>query len=245
MNIFSIAKSFGRFFGYISKVVTTRLDYAIILFSRGYYTARNKSKCGSFGQNSLLAKDVSILRGKNIHIGNNCSIQSHCTLETTGTGKIEITDGLSLGEYSHITSANGITIGKNLLTGRFVLITDNSHGENKTIDELNIAPLQRPIYSKGKILIGDNVWIGDKASILAGVTIGNGAIIAANAVVTKDVPAYGVAAGIPARIIDRRNATNFKTGEPWHLNCDLLLSCPLRELLSKHYKDEYQESEHK
>lgn len=203
MNIFSIAISFGRFFGKISKIVPTRLDYARNLFSRGYHTARNRGKFGSFGRNSLVAKDVSILREENIHIGNNCSIQSHCTLETTGAGKIEIADGLSLGEYSHITSANEVTIGKNLLTGRFVLITDNSHGENKSKAELNIAPLQRAVYSKGKVVIGDNVWIGDKATILAGVTIGNGAIIAANAVVTKDVPAYSIAAGVPAKIIKK------------------------------------------
>lgn len=58
-----------------------------------------------------------------------------------------------------------------------------------------------PIYSKGAIVIGDNVWIGEKAAILAGVTIGEGAIIGANAVVTKNIPPYSIAAGIPARII--------------------------------------------
>ena len=51
------------------------------------------------------------------------------------------------------------------------------------------------------MIIGDNVWIGDKATILPGVTIGEGAIIAANAVVTKNVPAFSVAAGNPAKII--------------------------------------------
>ena len=62
-------------------------------------------------------------------------------------------------------------------------------------------PLKRPIVSKGPVRIGDNVWIGDKATILPNVSIGNGAIIAANAVVTKDVPPYSVAAGNPAKII--------------------------------------------
>jgi acetyltransferase-like isoleucine patch superfamily enzyme len=63
------------------------------------------------------------------------------------------------------------------------------------------APIKRSLFSKGPVIIGDNVWIGDKATILPGVSIGNGAVIAANAVVTKDVPAYSVAAGNPARII--------------------------------------------
>ena len=64
-----------------------------------------------------------------------------------------------------------------------------------------MRPLERPITSKGPVVIGNNVWIGDKATILPGVTIGDGAVIAANAVVTKDVPAYSVVGGNPARVI--------------------------------------------
>lgn len=66
---------------------------------------------------------------------------------------------------------------------------------------MDMPPTQRPIYSKGPVVIGDNVWIGDKATILPNVSIGKGAIIAANSVVTKDVPEYSVFAGNPAKII--------------------------------------------
>ena len=59
----------------------------------------------------------------------------------------------------------------------------------------------RSVMSKGPVIIGNDVWIGDKATILPGVTIGDGAVIAANAVVTKDVPAYSVVAGNPAKIV--------------------------------------------
>ena len=52
-----------------------------------------------------------------------------------------------------------------------------------------------------KLIINKNVWVGDKVSILSGVTIGEGSIVAANAVVTKDVPAYSVVAGNPAKVI--------------------------------------------
>ena len=55
--------------------------------------------------------------------------------------------------------------------------------------------------SKGEIIIGDNVWLGDRTVILSGVHIGDGAVIAANAVVTHDVPAYSVVGGVPAKKI--------------------------------------------
>lgn len=58
------------------------------------------------------------------------------------------------------------------------------------IQQLKDSPISRPIVSKGPIHIGKNVWIGEKATILPGVTIGDGAVIAANAVVNKDVPPY-------------------------------------------------------
>lgn len=103
------------------------------------------------------------------------------------------------GAFNHITCTNKIMIGDNCLTGKWVTITDNSHGETN-IDSLRIPPIRRPVFSKGPVLIGNNVWIGDKATILPGVTIGDGAVIAANTVVNKDVPAYSVAAGNPATI---------------------------------------------
>ena len=64
-----------------------------------------------------------------------------------------------------------------------------------------MAPNQRRLTSKGPVVIEDNVWIGEKASILSGVHIGKGAIIGAGAVVTKDVPAGHMALGVPARIL--------------------------------------------
>ena len=64
-----------------------------------------------------------------------------------------------------------------------------------------MPPKLRRLYSKGPIVIGDNVWIGDKVIILDGVKIGNNSIIAAGTVVTKDVPDFCVVAGNPAKII--------------------------------------------
>ena len=105
------------------------------------------------------------------------------------------------GDNNHLTAVNGITIGDNLRTGKNVLISDNSHGDPKNMSQRNLHPNDRPLYSKGEIRIGDNVWIGENAAILGGVTIGDGAIIGVNAVVTHDVPAFATAVGVPVKIV--------------------------------------------
>lgn len=114
--------------------------------------------------------------------------------------EIVIGDNCNIGEFCHITAINSIIIGNGVLTGRWVTITDNSHGET-TYEDLLLPPLKRKSFSKGKVIIGNNVWIGDKATILPGVTIGEGAIIGAGSVVTKDVPAMSVVGGNPAKVI--------------------------------------------
>lgn len=110
----------------------------------------------------------------------------------------------SFGTFCHITCANKIHIGNCVLTGKYVTISDNNHG-NTDMESLIQKPYQRAIVSKGPIIIEDDVWIGDKATILSGVKIGKGAVVAANSVVTKDVPEYSVVAGNPARIIRNNN----------------------------------------
>ncbi len=90
----------------------------------------------------------------------------------------------------------GIEIGNGVLIGHNVTLATLNHDERPSHRQ-NIYP--KPIK------IGDYVWIGSNATILAGVTIGNGAIIGANAVVTKDVPENTIVAGIPAKVIRKVN----------------------------------------
>lgn len=116
------------------------------------------------------------------------------------TPEIRIGKDCNFGDFIHITAINKIQIGDNLLTGRWVTITDNSHGDTQ-LENLTTAPIKREWVSKGPVIIGNNVWIGDKATILPGVTIGDGAVIGANSVVTSDIPPYCVAGGNPAKII--------------------------------------------
>lgn len=163
----------------------------------------------SFGKTSRIAKGVTLVGGANICIGNNSFIGQYSALtvwveesDKEHPGMI-IGDGVSIGAFNHITCTNRIVIGDGVLTGKFVTVTDNSHG-NTDYDSLHIKPNDRDVVSKGPVIIGNNVWIGDKATILPGVTIGDGAVIAANAVVTKDVPKYSVVGGNPARILNKK-----------------------------------------
>ena len=108
----------------------------------------------------------------------------------------------NFGAFNHITCINKVAIGDNCLTGKWVTISDNNHGTTD-FETLHENPTKRKLHTKGPVIIGNNVWIGDKATILGGVTIGDSAVIAANAVVTKDVPAYSVVGGNPAKVIKR------------------------------------------
>lgn len=113
---------------------------------------------------------------------------------------IDIGKNCYFGAWNHITAINKIVIGDGCLTGKWVTITDNGHGSFSQ-EDLKVKPSSRNVISKGPVIIGKNVWIGDKATILPGVTIGDGVIVAANSVVTKSVPDYCIVAGAPARVV--------------------------------------------
>ncbi len=152
---------------------------------------------------------LSLIGGRHIRIGRGTGLGHNGVLqawtsrdEQHFTPSITIGRDCWIGDNFNISAINSITIGNNVLTGRFVTILDNSHG-NLSDQSLSIPPLQRCPLSKGPVVIGDNVWIGDKATVLAGVTVGQGAVIAANAVVTHDVPPYSCVAGSPAKPINK------------------------------------------
>lgn len=193
----------------LCKVYPYTLNQRLKSYRNKIYTLWIQNFLGHFGEGSSIAYPCSLQGGgqKNISIGNHTGIQSHSILgcwEKYGdqdfTPSITIGDNCSIGEYNHITACNKITIGNGLLTGRYVYIGDNAHG-GLSMEEANIPPIRRRLISKGEILIGNNVWIGDKVTILGGCKIGDNTIIGANAVVVHDVPCNCIVAGNPARII--------------------------------------------
>lgn len=157
----------------------------------------------SFGSSFYLEGGKCITIGCNVYFASNCVLTAwdkHNQQRLSPS--ISIGNNCSFGENNHITSTNSISIGDGFLSGKWVTITDNSHGATD-LDTLYIAPHNRQIYSKGPVVIGKNVWVGDKATILPGVTIGDGVVIAANTVVSCDVPPYCVAVGSSCKILKR------------------------------------------
>lgn len=118
--------------------------------------------------------------------------------------KIRIGNYVTIGNYTHIGVINELIIEDNVLLGSKVYITDHNHGDyqNEHSSPL-IPPRQRDILSKGKVILKENCWLGEGVCVLSNVTIGTGSIIGANSVVTKNIPDYCIAVGIPARVIKK------------------------------------------
>lgn len=111
---------------------------------------------------------------------------------------------VEINDYVHIGVAEGVSIGDNTLIASKVFISDHNHGNYN--DDNQSSPDEKPILRKlkhSKITIGKNVWIGEFVAILPGVTIGDGAIIGAMSVVSKDIPANTIAVGSPAKPIKK------------------------------------------
>ena len=204
MKIENLFAFVGRLLGYVLRIWPSKLFYPVYICRRNIVTARLKGRFKRFGKGSLLAPKVQIFNPKYMEIGDNSSILSFSILETCpidgNKPHLIIGDNVHINEYVHVTCANRIVIGDGTGFGRYVTITDNSHGES-CYEDMKLPSLRRKVVSPGEVVIGKHVWSGEKVTILPGVKIGDGAIIAANAVVTKDVPPYSVVAGVPAKIV--------------------------------------------
>ena len=154
-------------------------------------------------------KKISISQGcylrdlKNISLGSNITIGIHAQIYASGTGKESITIGDRVNLNSNVminADCEGtIEIGKNVLIGPNVVLRASNH-QFKSKDLL----IKEQGHQAGNIKIYDDVWIGANVVILPNVEIKKGAVIAAGAVVTRDVESYSVVGGVPARQIGKR-----------------------------------------
>jgi acetyltransferase-like isoleucine patch superfamily enzyme len=113
-------------------------------------------------------------------------------------GNLRVGTNVSINEYSFISAAGGLTIGDEVLIGHGVsILTSNHNFFDPTIS------ICKQGLSYAPVIIENNCWIGARATILSGVTISTGCVIAAGAVVTKDIPAHCVVGGVPGKVIKR------------------------------------------
>lgn len=145
--------------------------------------------------------NVSITCPQSIRIGRKCHLARDCKLYATPETPIKIGHNFSANTNVMINARGkgSITIGNNVLIGPNVVLRSNNH-----VFERTDMPINEQGMTDGTIVIGDDVWIASNAVVLQNVSIGDGAVVAAGAVVTKDVPPYAIVGGVPARTIGMR-----------------------------------------
>jgi acetyltransferase-like isoleucine patch superfamily enzyme len=157
---------------------------------------------GEFGWRSRVGRCDMLTNPKAVSIGRKVLIRKGARLEAVGpwdgrTPKITIGDGTAIQFYFHCGSAKSVSIGKNVLISGRVFISDHDH----CYKDVQFAPVDCKRLDVKPIVIEDGCWLGEGCAILKGVTVHSRAVVGANAVVTKDVPAGAIVAGVPAKVI--------------------------------------------
>ena len=183
--------------------------------------AKWEGYCGAV-RNAMLSKklgarplyigpDAHLLGLSHVRIGKNFSsgrgLWLQAVTERCGekfSPKIIIGDDVNISFWTTITAVNHVEIGSGVLIASKVIILDHNHGYYGNDEHTSpLLPPAKRRLSRGRVVIGDNVWIGDGVVIGPGSVIGEGCIIGSNSVVKGAIPAFTIAAGIPARPIKR------------------------------------------
>lgn len=188
--LLKIGAPFPRWFFKKIKRITNYIPYVRGVFYQYKFKSIGK-KC-SFGKNLTVAS-----LENNFHLEDRVAIRNHVILG--GSGHLHIGFGTCINEHTIIACTDSITIGKNVMFAPrcYVLDVDHAH-DNKNI------PMSKQGYNTSPVVIEDDVWLGTQVVVTRGVTIGKGAIIASNSVVTKDIPPHAIAGGVPAKVLKSR-----------------------------------------
>ena len=152
--------------------------------------------CGT-GVRCSLGKKVAIHGITNVKLADRVTIRDEVAF--AGGGVISIGSNTVINNGSSITAVNKVTIGNDCMFANNVRVLDVDHAFSQ-----NDIPMSKQGYQVAPVTIGSDVWLGTGVVITKGVTIGNGVIVAANSVVTKDVPNRAIVGGVPAKILRYR-----------------------------------------
>lgn len=170
-------------------------------------TSRRALQFGTFGNGSVMCfPAIRAVNPQSIHVGSGTLIGREVVLsagwgpghEGLASRVLSIGDRCVIGRDSTIVAHRSIEIGDDVWTGHQVFITDGNH----TFDDLT-APIHTQLIEERPVKIGDHSWIGHGAVILPGVSIGHHSVVGAGSVVTRDIPDFSVAVGVPARVVHR------------------------------------------
>ena len=149
-----------------------------------------------------ISENVRITNKDRVQFGDNVNVGRNVDIFPVGgkyPSKIIVGNNVNIGDYNRFASCDTIQIDDDVLFAAYVHITDHSH----EFRDVNQSIVNQGIFSKGPVKIGKGSWLGYRSEILSGVTIGEHCVIAAGAVVTRNIPPYCVAAGIPAKVIKK------------------------------------------
>lgn len=160
-----------------------------------------RSRVRRMGTSVYLYGPVRVLGSRNVELGGDGNMYDNVLFETVDPGEIRIGSGFRINRGTLISAHELVSIGDDCLIGEYVSIRDSNHN----YERCDVAIVQQG-FRASPIHIADDVWIGRGSVVLAGTSIGRGAVIGANSVVNRDIPEMEVWAGAPARFLRKRSA---------------------------------------
>lgn len=170
-------------------------------------------RIGALGPGSVVAMPSSLLAPERLFVGTASTIHPYCRIEIitenphldgpplpAADPRIEIGDRVVINSFAHLGAMSRIVIGDDVGIASGVCIEDHQYLYEDATDE---RPLKKQPFRVAEVVIEDGAMLGEHATVLPGVRIGRNSWIGANAVVTRDVPPYSIAAGVPARVLRR------------------------------------------
>jgi acetyltransferase-like isoleucine patch superfamily enzyme len=172
-------------------------SHGVAYYVKGYLVGGIKARLSgaeSFGSQPRIFGKVKFVPDGRLIIGDRFLVAGHrsrVTLLVSPGALLQLGDDVGINHGAEIEAWHDVRIGNNTMLAPYVSIIDHDRHE--------VAP-GTPMY-RGPVVIGDNVWLCRNVCVMPGVTIGDGSVIGANSVVTKDIPAGVFAAGLPAKVI--------------------------------------------